>query len=68
MREVQKMKGYYWAKGYKYTKVPTFYKRWDILGFTFTIQSHKTVRRRTGALLMKESLWKAYTKLLTNKK
>ena len=57
------MKNYTWAKGYKYTNVPTFFKRLDLFGFTFIVQSHKTKRRRTGVMISRPEVWNQYLKL-----
>jgi hypothetical protein len=58
------MKNYIWAKGYTYAKVPVFFRHWDILGFSITIQSHKTKRRRQGAMITKKEIWEKYEDLL----
>lgn len=60
------MSNYTWAKGYKYAKVPVFFKKWTLFGFTFTVQSLKTKRRREGAMVTKPKYWKKYIKLITS--
>ena len=59
------MKNYIWAKGYTYTRIPVFFRRWDILGFTFIIQSHKKKKKRQGIMITKDKIWNTYKKLLT---
>lgn len=58
------MKSYEWVKGYEYTNVPIHFWRLDLFGFTFTLQSHKTKRRRTGGIITKPEVWNLYKGLL----
>ena len=54
-----------WVKPYKYTKVPVFFKRFSLFGYTLTIQSNKMVRRRVGAVMTPPKIWDLYEQLLT---
>ena len=63
--EKSKMKNYKWAKGYKYVKVPVFFKRFDFLGFTLIFSSHKTKKRRVGGKTTTDKIWGLYENLLT---
>ena len=58
------MKNYKWAKGYKYVRIPVFFRRFDLFGFTLTIASHRTKRCRVGAMVTTDKIWGLYEKLL----
>ncbi len=57
-----------WVKPYKYVDVPVFFRRWDLFGFSIIIQSHKTKKRRVGAIVSSDKVWDLYEDLLTPKR
>ena len=61
---IKETKNYKWADGYTYTDVPVFFKQFDMFGFTLTIKSHKTKKRRTGIKLTSDDIWNLYSDIL----
>ena len=59
---------YYWSKGFKYVKIPTYLisKSFHLFGRWWSINLFKTgyKRRRTGVKLLRPDLWKEYKRLI----